>query len=318
MTKVVFIYNGGEQVKQTFLHEQKSGCEVVCLPVEANAAEKEAALQDAEILVLMPAQISDDLLQKAKKLKLVQVLSAGYDKINLELCRNKGIIVANNGGANSDSVAVHSVAMLLAMYRCILDCDAAIRQGAWRKPVQEFTQFELAGKTVGIMGAGHIGSKVAQYYHGLDARIIYYAHSSHKDLEENYNAKKVELDELVTTADIISIHLPLLPSTKGLLGAREFAMMKANMVLVNTGRAEIVDTAALIEALAYKRIAGACLDVFTEEPLAEDSELLHLENVLLSPHMAGHSAEGWVRRARNAWTNIELMAQGKDIRWQVK
>ena len=318
MKKVVFIYGGGDRVKDTFCKNIPAGFEVVCLPKEASDADKTSALAEAEYLVLHPAVIADELLQKSSKLKLVQLLTAGFDKMNIGLCKEKGIMVATNGGANSWSVAEHSVALLLGVYRRIVDCDKATRAGFWRKPIPEFTQFEIAGKTVAVLGAGNIGRRAAKRYKAFDADILYYDVAVSEYMEKELGAKKATIEEIARTADVISIHLPLFDSTRGIIGKKEFDLMKPEMVIINTGRAEIIDESALVEALQQKKIMAAGLDVFHEEPINLDNPLLKMDNVLLSPHMAGHSSEGWTRRCAIAWENIQLIAKGEVPKSQLK
>ena len=311
MKKAVFINGGGSRVAEIFQQYIPQGFQGVCISKEALDHEKAAALQDAEYLILHPAAIDDALLKNAGRLKHIQLLTAGYDKMNIPLCRELGISVATNGGANSWSVAEHSLAMLLAVYRRIVDGDRAVRAGAWRGPLPEFTTFELAGKTVGVLGAGNIGRKVAARYKAFETEILYYDIAASDYMEKELNARRASIEEIVREADILSIHLPLFDSTRGILGAAEFAAMKPDMVLVNTGRAELVDTKAMIGALQQKRILAAALDVFDEEPIAADSPLLRMEQVLLSPHIAGHSAEGWNRRLSFAWQNLQRVTEGQ-------
>lgn len=318
MAKIVFIYGGGEKVHQVFEDNRREGEDYICLPLDAPLEEKKRAVADAEVLCLMPAKVENEIIEAAPNLKLVQILTAGYDKINLSLLKESNIRLAANGGANLSSVAVHTVAMILAWLRRINDCDRAVRDLKWRKPVPEFTQFELADRTVGIIGAGRIGTMTARYLHAFGSRIIYYNRSANESFEKELGAKRVSKEELVSTADIISIHMPLFESTRGMVGAAEFASMKADALFVNTSRGELADERAMIEALKSHKIAGACLDVFQNEPIEEGNELLKLDNVLLSPHMAGHSAEGWTRRAVNAWENIRRLDAGEDLLTEVR
>ena len=318
MKKVVFINGGGERVADIFRANVPAGFKTVILSKEAAEQEKAEAIKEAEYLVLHPAVLSDELLKQASSLKLLQLLTAGYDKINLALCKELHLPVATNGGANSWSVAEHSVAMLLALYRRLIDADKATRSGSWRKPLPEFTTFEVAGKTVGVLGSGNIGRKVAQRYRAFEANILYYDLHGSDFMEQELQAKKVTLEEIVQQSDILSIHLPLFAETRGLLGPREFSMMKPDLVIINTSRSEIVDQAALVNALQEKKIRAAGLDVFDQEPVALDNPLLQLDNVLLSPHMAGHSAEGWTRRVQFAWENIQNLEEGRSLRSLVR
>ena len=308
----VLFFNGlGQQVADIFQGAAAGGFNVLWQPHRLSDDEKVALVREAEYLVLHPAEISGDVLRKSGKLRLVQLLTAGYDKIDLRLTGELGIPVATNGGANAWAVAEHTVALLLTLYKRLIPCDRSIREGRWRQAISGFDTFEVAGKTVGLVGAGNIGRKVAKRLAAFEARIIYYDVVPALDIEEELGARRVSLEELLHQADIISLHLPLLRDTRALIGRRALDMMKPTAVLLNTSRGEVVDEEALIEALKEKRIAGAGLDVFRKEPISPDSPLLRLENVVLSPHTAGHAYEGWFRRARFAWENIQRAASGE-------
>lgn len=311
MAKVVFINGGGPKVEKVFLDTAQPGYEAVVLPKETDETTKQAVLKDAEFLVLHPAAIADNLLRGATHLKLLQLLTAGYDKINLPLCKELRLPLATNGGANSLSVADHSVALALAVLRRLKDCDASVRAGTWRKPIPEFTTFELSGKTIGILGAGKIGRKAAARFKAFETNILYYDSFPSEAIEKELGAQRVSLKELLQESDVLSFHLPLFPETRGLIGAPEIALLKPTAVLVNASRAEIIEEAPLVAALQNKKILGAALDVFYEEPLNPDSPLLKLPNVLLTPHMGGHSSEGWTRRCSFAWNNIQRIEAGE-------
>ena len=310
MSKVLFINGQGPQVAETFTHLAPVDFSVEVLPYGSPPETVLAALADADYLVLHPATLTGEVIRQAQHLKLIQLLAAGYDKVDLATAQQCAIPVATNGGANAWAVAEHAIALLLALYKRLVACDAAVRRGNWRQPVDGFNTFELAGKTVGIVGAGNIGRKVARRLHAFETQILYYDPNEVPELEEALGARRVRLDELVAQADVISLHAPLTPDTRGLLGAPQFAAMKPGTVLINTSRAELVDEAALINALQQRKIAGAGLDVFPQEPIRRDHPLLALDNVLLTPHTAGHAFEGWARRCEFAWLNIRRVAAG--------
>jgi len=261
--------------------------------------------------VLHPAEISEVLLREAKKVRLLQLLSAGYDAVDLRLTNELGIPVATNGGANAWAVAEHAVALVLALYKRLIAADRSVREGRWRQPITGFNTFEVAGKTLGLIGAGNIGRKVARRLTAFEARTIYYDIVPAPDIEQELGARRVSLEELLKEADIMSIHLPLNRETRGLIGRPQLAMMKPTTVIVNTSRGPVVDEEALAEALREKRIAGAGLDVYHKEPISPDNPLLQVENVILTPHTAGHAYEGWFRRAQFAWENIRRVAAGQ-------
>ena len=241
MSKVLFINGQGPQVAETFTHLAPVNFSVEVLPYGSPPETVLAALADADYLVLHPATLTGEVIRQAQHLKLIQLLAAGYDKVDLATAQQCTIPVATNGGANAWAVAEHAIALLLALYKRLVACDAAVRRGDWRQPVDGFNTFELAGKTVGIVGAGNIGRKVARRLHAFETQILYYDPNEVPELEEALGARRIRLDELVAQADVISLHAPLTPDTRGLLGAPQFAAMKPGTVLINTSRAELVD-----------------------------------------------------------------------------
>lgn len=311
MHKVLFFCGQSQQVADIFCGMMPEGFEVASQPYRLSDKEKADLVQDVEFLVLHPAEISANVLREAKSLRLIQLLTAGYDKIDLRLTKQLGIPVATNGGANAWSVAEHTIALLLALYKRLVHCDKSVREGTWRKPVSGFNTFEAARKTVGLIGMGNIAKKVARRLKAFETNIIYYDIKPAPEIEKELGCRKVSLDELLREADIITIHVPLLKETHALIGQRELSLIKPTTVFINTSRGEIVDEKALIAALKEKRIAGAGLDVFGTEPITTDNPLLMLDNVVFSPHTAGHSYEGWFRRSSFAWENIKRVAAGQ-------
>jgi phosphoglycerate dehydrogenase-like enzyme len=287
------------------------GFEVAWRPLKAPDQEKVPLLREADFLVLHPAEISADLLRAAPKLRLIQLLTAGYDKIDLRLAAELGVPVATNGGANAWAVAEHAIALLLALYKRLIHCDRAVREGRWRQAVTGFDTFEVAGKMLGLVGAGNIGRKVARRLAGFECRVMYYDVVPAPDIEKDLGARRASLEDVLREADIISLHVPATKETQNLINRETLALMKPTAVLLNTSRGAVVDEDALAEALAAKRIAGAGLDVFRQEPVAAGHPLGKLENVVLSPHTAGHAYEGWFRRTQFAWENIQRVVSGQ-------
>ena len=312
MPKVFFINGQRERVAEIFSEEApREGFELTWLPRRVSDEEKLPLMREADFLVLHPAQISGDFLRAAKKLRLIQLLTAGHDKIDLRLTAELGIPVATNGGANAWSVSEHTVALLLALYKRLIQCDRAMREGRWREPISGFNTFEVAGKTLGLVGAGNIGRKVARRLAAFEARVIYYDVVPAPEIEKDLGARRVSLEDLLREADIISLHIPATRETEGIIGREALGMMKPTTVLLNTSRGPTVDEEALAEALRENRIAGAGLDVFCREPFPADHPFVQLDNVVLSPHVAGHGYEGWFRRSRFAWENIQRVATGE-------
>jgi phosphoglycerate dehydrogenase-like enzyme len=277
------------------------------------------AAADAEYYLGLARRMGGEFFRSAPKLKLVQLLSAGYDHVDIEAARKARVPVSNNGGANAIAVAEHTLLLILAVQKRLVRFHNDVVAGKWRVTgPNESRVYELADKTVGIIGLGNIGKKVARRVAAFDARVIYYdiARLS-EDQEDALGVRFALLPELLRTADIVSLHVPLDDSTRGLLGVRELATMKASAILVNTCRGPVVDEDALYRALADGKIAGAGLDVMVEEPPKADHPMFKLPNVTLTPHSAGPTWENWTARFRNGFDNIQRVAAGRPPRWVV-
>lgn len=271
--------------------------------------EKIEKIRNVDFLILHPAEISRSVLQNANKLRHIQLLTAGYDKVDLKAAAELGVSVATHGGANAWAVAEQAIALLLCLYRRLVHCDQSVRSGSWREPITGMNTFELAGKTVGLLGVGNIGSKVAKRLKAFETRIIY--HDRCRANGNEFGGEPVSFETLLRESDVLSIHVPLTAETRAMIGADQLSLMKSSAVLINTSRAEVFDEMALVDALRDRRIAGAGLDVFHQEPVPENSGLLVLDNVVLSPHSAGHSYEAWFRRSQFAWDNIQRVVAGE-------
>lgn len=244
------------------------------------------------LLIRTYTKVDRKVLERAKKLKAVIRAGVGLDNIDLEECRKRNVKVYHSPGSNSNAVASHTVALMFAVLRRIAKADRHVRDGKWER--EEFLSHELDGKTVGIVGFGAIGRLVAKKLSGFDVDFLTYdPYLSEEQIGEAADSVRVggrvkkldDLHELIRRSDIITIHVPLMPETKYLIGEKELGMMKPHAILINTSRGGVVKESALIEQLKKERIYGAGLDVFEEEPL-KDSELLKLHNVVLTPHTA--------------------------------
>lgn len=309
MKNVIFFNGQSNEVAEIVRASMPEGFEMQVYPGSLTDAEKGPLLEiGGEYLILHPAQLSKTAMAQARNLRHIQLLTAGYDKVDVDAARLMNVSVATNGGTNAWAVAEHTVALLLVLYKKLIQCDQSVRAGTWRKPITGMNTFELAGKKIGLIGVGKIGTKVAKRLKAFETEILFvdqYAVSG-----PEFDGQCVTLETLLRESDVISIHVPLTTETRGMIGASEFAQMKQTAVLLNTSRAEVVDDEALEKALRDGRIAGAGLDVYYQEPILTTSGLLSLENVVLSPHTAGHSYEAWFRRARFAWENIQRVADG--------
>jgi phosphoglycerate dehydrogenase-like enzyme len=289
------------------------------LVLARNSAEIAAAVGIAEFLVCYPSvKISDEFFLAAPRIKLVQLLSAGYDDVDLASARRAGVPVANNGGANSISVAEHTMMLMLAVSRRVIWQHANVSGGRWRGNGPAPRMYEMFGKTLGIVGLGTIGKKVARLAHAFGMQVQYYDIVRLSENEEDALGVRFRLlNELLRTCDVISLHVPLNDSTRGMIGATELSLLKPEAILINTCRGPVVDETSLYRALSENRFFGAGLDVFDQEPPPPDNPLLKLGNVLLTAHFAGPTWDNHVARFRNAFDNIERVNRGERPLWVV-
>ena len=254
-----------------------------------NSEELKESLRDADAALLGNDVCDSEVLNTAKNLKVVSRHGVGVDNVDLEAATQNGIIVANTPSVNKTAVAEHTMALILSLLRKIPQADASLRSGKWEGP--RFMGNELAGKKLGIVGLGAIGTEVAKRAKCFGMDVLYLKRRRREDLEKKMGIVYRPLEQLLKESDIVSIHLPLTPETKGMIGKRELALMKKDAYLINTARSEVVDNVALAEALMEERIAGAALDVFGREPPDFDDPLFQLDNVIFTPHVGAYTLE---------------------------
>jgi phosphoglycerate dehydrogenase-like enzyme len=276
---------------------------------DASLQERQGLLAGAEFLmgswVTTTVTLTEDDFRAAPRLKLVQLMSAGYEHIDLDLAARYGVPIAHFGGSNASVVAEHCVMLILGLYRRLFELHAAVVGGTWR--AGDPSLHELRGKRVGLIGLGYIGQALAARLRAFESEVVYYArHRVEQDV-----ANWLPLDELLRTSQVVSLHVPITPATRGLIGARELGLMQADALLINTSRGGVVDEPALLSALAEGRLAAAGLDVFEHEPPEPASPLLSLPNVICTPHVAGSSVEVWPRVVETCFANIQRVARGE-------
>jgi phosphoglycerate dehydrogenase-like enzyme len=284
----------------------------------ADTAEFNAALPDAEYLVgLGEGKMNDAFYKSAPKLKLIQLLSAGYDRVDIEAARRAGVPVCNNGGANAIAVAEHAIMLMLAVCRRLVWQHSMTASGRWRgNDVANVRLYELHGRTLGIVGLGNIGKKVARMAQAFGLTVQYF--DTLRLTEDAADALGVRFrlfDEVLRTSDIVSLHVPLTPQTRHMMSAAQFAKMKPTAYLINTCRGPVVDEKALIEALNNTTIAGAGIDVFDQEPPPADNPLFNMANVVVTPHFAGPTWDNQQARFRNGFDNVQRVARGEQPLW---
>ena len=248
-----------------------------------------AQIADADALIVRSAtKVTPELLEKAPRLRVVGRAGVGVDNIDLEEATRRGVLVMSTPGGNAVSVAEHTFALLLALARQVPRLDKAIHEGRWEKSSAAGT--ELRGKTLGLIGLGRIGSEVAVRADAFDMRVLGYDPYISEAAAREVQVELVPLERLLAESDFVSLHTALSPATQNLINASTLAQMKPGARLVNAARGELIDEAALAEALKSGKLAGAALDVFVEEP-PENSPLVGLPNVIATPHVAGSTAE---------------------------
>ena len=278
------------------------------------------AHKDAEYFIgFARGDMGPDFYKTLPQLKLVQLISAGYDRLDVAAAKAAGVPVANNGGANSTAVAEHTWLLILAVLKRLAWQHANVVAGKWRiGDLSENRLYEVEGKTLGIVGLGTIGKKVARRAHGFGMPVIYYDIARlTEDQEDALDVRFVLLDELLREADVVSLHVPLNASTRNMMSTRQFGLMRPSAVLINTCRGPVVDEAALNLALVSGQIAGAGLDVMVEEPGKPGHPLYTAPNVTITPHMAGPTWENWPKAFRNAFDNIQRVARGDRAMWVI-
>jgi len=267
----------------------------------ASSLEEEALLKTISdvqgIIIRANGKVSRRLMEAAPHLKVVARHGTGVEAIDRKAAAELGITVVNTPDANVESVAEQCVAFMIILSKRILEGDKAFRSGDWAARYR-LTGIEPYGKMLGIVGMGRIGYRVAEICHfGLGMEVSYYDVIPNPRAETSMGAQRVGLDELLSRSDVVSLHLPLMPATRGMINADTLHTMKPSAFLINSSRGQVVDQAALVQALQEGWIAGAGLDVYDPEPLPADNPLLKLENVVVTPHMAAHTDEALLRMA---------------------
>ena len=253
-------------------------------------------------------------LFQGSRLQLVQVTGAGIDRLDAEALKKLGIAVANVPGGSSAAIAEYAISSALRLLRRMFWADGELRKGNYVEARSRMVAENLSGLeglTVGVVGLGTIGMTVAQAFHGMGSQIVYHDPAPRDPvLTSQMGAVAMPLHELLECADIVTMHVPLLPSTRSMIGEHELARMRAGAILINAARGGIVDDIALARDLANGHLGGAAVDVFSSEPPTRDNPLLDVGNdigrrLLLTPHIAGVTRQSWVNLFRVAWHNVE-------------
>lgn len=256
-------------------------------------------VSDADVLILANMPLDERIVKNAKNLKYIDVAFTGVDHIPVELAKKKGIAISNASGYATDAVAELCISFMIQLLRNIKENEESLRNNGTK---EEFVGNLLNGKTVGIIGAGEIGRRVAFLCKAFGCKVIAYNRSV---VDDSNIDEQMELDELLKEADIVSLHCPLTKETEGMIGKIELSLMKNSAILINTARGAIVNTDDLVYALNNDMIRGAAIDVYDKEPpLSKDYPLLKAKNVILTPHMGFSSLESMEKRADIVFDNL--------------
>ena len=280
--------------------------EIVCYDTRTTDVEELGRRgRDADIIAIGNLPFPREVLEKCENVKMLAVAFTGLDHVDLKYCEERGIKVQNCAGYATTAVAELTFGLLLDLCRNIGKCDTAARNGGTKAGL---IGFELEGRTMGIVGTGAIGARVAKLAAAFGMDVIAYSRTPGKVAGVRY----VSLEELLAQADVVSLHVPLTDETRGMIGVEELALMKETAVLVNTARGPVVDTKALADALNSGRIAGAAIDVFdAEPPLDADEPLINAKNTVVTPHVAFATDESMIKRAEIEFRNIAEFIKDK-------
>ncbi|HJU65729.1 MAG TPA: 2-hydroxyacid dehydrogenase [Gemmatimonadaceae bacterium] len=288
---------------------------VITPAADGQCSERDLELvAEADILVVGLFPVTETMLSRARRLKLVQRLGVGYDNIDLAAASRRGVPVCNMADFNAATVAEHTIMMMLGLLRRVFESTLLMKSGRW--PTHEVISggnHDLRGRTVGLIGLGAIGRDVARRLGPFEVRMCYHERrrlSAHEERE--LRVSFVSLDQLLRESDVVSVHVPHTPDTHRLLGRAELRSMKRSAILVNTARGAVIDEDALAEALRAGELAGAGLDVFAEEPLPARHPLRTCPNLLLTPHTAGQTREAMERMVEMLLENFGRVARGEE------
>ena len=291
--------------------EIPNGFHIRFLPEQTQEALIREATNVDYILARGRLKITREVLDQAVNLRMIQRSGVGLDALDLEAIREKGIPLYVNQGVNSESVAEHALLLILACLRKLPTINTNTKNGIWKKQEQGVQTAELKGKTVGIIGMGSIARRLAELLKPFQVRILYYNRTQKEAaFEAEYNMQFVDMEELLACSDIVTIHCALTAETENLINSESIQRMKDGAILINTARGGIVDPIAVADALQNGKLSYAALDVHAEEPIPEDYPLNNVDNVILTPHIAGVTSDSFRTMIHDAFRNIVCFDRG--------
>jgi len=290
-------------------------CAEVDIKTDLKEDELVSIIGEYEALVVRSqTQVTDKVIQAGKKLQVIGRAGVGVDNINVDEATQHGVMVVNAPTGNTTAAAEHAIALMLALARHIPQANAVLKSGMWRR--SDFIGTEVRNKTLGIIGLGNVGSEVARCARGMEMKLIGHDPYVSVDYARNLQVELVSLEQLFREADFISLHLPLTASTRGLVDNKMLALVKPTVRIVNTARGELIHEEALVKALEEKRIAGAAIDVFPNEPTTE-SAFFKYDNIIVTPHLGASTTEAQAQVARDVAEQIKGILAGQPARYAV-
>jgi D-3-phosphoglycerate dehydrogenase len=270
------------------------------------------ALAQADFVLVATHPLPESLIEAAPNLRMIQHQGVGYDKTDVKAAARRGIPVALCPAGTIIGVAEHTFLLILAVYKQLVRADRSVREGEWLQFGLRADSFEIAGKTLGLVGFGRIGQEVAKRARAFEADVIYYdIIRQEEEIEKRLGVRYLPLDELLAIADIVSLHLPVTPESHHLINAETLQLMKRGAILVNTSRGALVDEKALVEALEDGQLGGAGLDVFEKEPPDTNNALFKRWNVTVTPHISAGTKDALVAKMDSAFANMVRVTEGK-------
>jgi len=306
------------------LVSDKIAAEGVAMMGEVAEVDVKTGLKEAEIIPIIgdydamvvrsQTLVTADIIAAAKKLQVIGRAGAGVDNIDLDAATRHGVIVVNAPGGNTVSAAEHAVALMLALSRHIPQANASLKGGEWRR--NDFMGTEVRGKTLGVIGLGRIGTEVAKRAQGLQMKVIGFDPFVSSDHAKTLGVEPTTLQEMIKSADYITLHIPKTAETKNIIGEKELAAAKSNLRIINCARGGLIDEAALVKAIREKRIAGAAIDVYEKEPCT-DSILFGEESIIVTPHLGASTTEAQAVSATDVARQIVDIFQGRPATYAV-
>lgn len=291
MVKIVVPDDFPHALTGTTAHERLKRCGELKIFNTKSESLKEfiERIKDVDIVLNIRAysKFTKEILRSCSKLKMISIWGAGTDHVDLKAAKELGITIANTHGSSTISIAEHTLALIFAVSRNIPEIHHAVKRGQWPRGYV----VELYGKILGVIGTGSIGQRVCELGRGIGMKVIAWTYHPSDEKAKRWGIEFVSLEELLERSDVVSLHLRLSPETEGLIGKKEFDLMKPTSIFINTARGAIVDHSALVQALKEKKIAAAGIDVYPTEPIPADDPILKLDNVVLTPHSAGMTIE---------------------------